>query len=134
LEQGIAAQFDAYMKAEGGSIEIPMGGVWFYGSGRGLVGDGKWDGVIEVEEPAAEWNMVEIGFTNAGDVVSIAMDEPVNVVISDNAAEWAMVEITFSGAGDRVEIEMHNEKFYLISEAGDQFVTEGGDVFVTEYD
>lgn len=134
LEQGIAAQFDAYMKAEGGSIEIPMGGVWFYGSGRGLVGDGKWDGVIEVEEPAAEWNMVEIGFTNSGDVVSVGMDEPVNVVISDNAAEWAMVEITFSGAGDRVEIEMHNEKFYLISEAGDQFVTEGGDVFVTEYD
>lgn len=134
LEQGIASQFDVYLKAQGGDIEIPMGGAWFYGSGRGLVGDGRWDGLIEIEEAAAEWNMVEIGFTNSGDVVSIAMDEPVNVVISDNAAEWAMVEITFSGAGDRVEIEMHNEKFYLISEAGDQFVTEGGDVFVTEYD
>lgn len=134
LEQGIASQFDVYLKAQGGDIEIPMGGAWFYGSGRGLVGDGRWDGLIEVEEAAAEWSMVEIGFSNAGDNVSIAMDAPVSIAITDIASEWAMVEITFSGAGDRVEIEMHNEKFYLISEAGDQFVTEGGDVFVTEYD
>lgn len=135
LEQGIAAQFDVYMKAKDGTIEIPMGGVWFYGAGRGLVGDGKWDGVIEVEEPAAEWNMVEIGFTNSGDAVSVGMDEPIAVTITDNAAEWAMVEITYANAGELpVEIYMYSVKYDLITEAEEPFITEDGDRMITEYD
>ena len=134
LEQGIAAQFDVYMKAEDGTIEIPMGGVWFYGSGRGLVGDGKWDGVIEVEEPAAEWSMVEIGFTNSGDVVSVGMDEPIAVTITDNAVEWAMVEINYAGAGEYLTISMHVEKFGRITEDGNRRITEDGNYRCTEYD
>ena len=134
LEQGIAAQFDVYMKAEDGTIEIPMGGVWFYGSGRGLVGDGKWDGVIEVEEPAAEWSMVEIGFTNSGDVVSVGMDEPIAVTITDNAAEWAMVEINYAGAGEYLTISMHVEKFGRITEDGNRRITEDGNYRCTEND
>lgn len=134
LEQGVAAQFDVYMKAEDGTIEIPMGGVWFYGSGRGLVGDGKWDGVIEVEEPAAEWSMVEIGFTNSGDAVSVGMDEPIAVTITDNAAEWAMVEINYAGAGEYLTISMHVEKFGRITEDGNRRITEDGSYRCTEYD
>lgn len=134
LEQGIAAQFDVYLKAEGGDLEIPVGGAWFYGSGRGLVGDGRWDGLINLEEPADSWNMIEIAFSNASDTVSVMLDEPISIQITDNAAEWAMVEINYVGAGDSVMINMYSVKFSLITEAEEPFITEDGDVMVTEYD
>lgn len=134
LEQGIAAQFDVYLKAEGGDLEIPIGGAWFYGSGRGLVGDGRWDGLINLEEPADSWNMIEIGFSNASDTVSVMLDEPISIQITDNAAEWGMVEINYANAGDSVMINMYSMKFSLITEAEEPFITEDGDVMVTEYD
>ena len=134
LEQGVASQFDVYLKAQGGDIEIPMGGAWFYGSGRGLVGDGKWDGVIEIEEESAAWNMVEIGFSNTGESVAINLDEPVTITITDNAAEWAMVEINYAGAGEYLTISMHVEKFGRITEDGNRRITEDGSYRCTEYD
>ena len=132
LEQGVAAQFDVYLKAQGGDIDIPLGGVWFYGSGRGLVGDGRWDGLIEIEEAVATWNMVEIGFTNAGDSVSMAMDEPISVVITDSASEWAMVEINYANAGESVDINMYIMKYNRITENGNRRITEDGKYRVTE--
>lgn len=132
LEQGVASQFDVYLKAQGGDIEIPMGGAWFYGSGRGLVGDGRWDGLIEIEEAASEWNMVEISFSNAGDNVSIAMDAPVSIAITDPASEWAMVEINYANAGESVDINMYVVKFSIIAENSDRIISEDGMYLVTE--
>jgi hypothetical protein len=66
--------FEVYMKALGGSIEIPRGGVWLYASGSGLVGDGKWDGTILVTDVALDWNIIPIGFDGASDSVSVLLD------------------------------------------------------------
>lgn len=66
--------FEVYMKALGGSIEIPRGGVWLYASGAGLVGDGKWDGTIEILDEASEWTFTEYTFENASDSVAVLLD------------------------------------------------------------
>ena len=74
LQANDMQQFEVYMQAVGGSIEIPRGGVWLYASGAGLVGDGKWDGTILVTDVALDWNIIPIGFDGASDSVSVLLD------------------------------------------------------------
>lgn len=66
--------FEVYMKALGGSIEIPRGGVWLFASGAGLVGDGKWDGNIELLDYTEEWTFSAYTFEDAEDNVSVLLD------------------------------------------------------------
>ena len=74
LQANIMQQFEVYMKSVGGSIEIPRGGVWFYASGAGLVGDGKWDGNITLLDYTEEWAYSEYTFEDAEDNVSVLLD------------------------------------------------------------
>ena len=72
LEANSMTTFDAYLKALGGTIDIDIGGVWFYASGAGLVGDGKWDGTVNIEDDVADWNLISItGFESVTDEVEI---------------------------------------------------------------
>lgn len=65
LQANDMQQFEVYMKSVGGTIEIPRGGVWFYASGSGLVGDGKWDGSITLLDYTEEWTFAEYTFEDA---------------------------------------------------------------------
>lgn len=96
LEAGIIVYFDVYMKSKGGTIKIPRGCVWFYGSGRGLVGDGKWDGTIKVEDEVSDFELVEISFESASDSVTVSTQTPTGASVSDNVSSFALTEITFA--------------------------------------
>lgn len=74
LQANDSQQFEVYMKAVGGKITIPRGGLWMYASGAGLVGDGKWDGTILVTDVALDWDIIPIGFDGASDSVSVLLD------------------------------------------------------------
>ncbi len=133
LMQGIITQFEVYMKALGGTIEIPVSGLWFYGSGRGLVGDGGWDGSIEAQEEVTDWQLVEITIDNAADEVDTDFITPLGIVITENAADWNFAEIAINGAAEQVMINMYSEKYGMIAESGETIITESGDVLVTEW-
>jgi len=134
LYQGITFTFEVYMKAQGGTIEIPRGGLWFYGSGRGLVGDGKWDGNIEIQEDAEDWNLIELTFEPAVDSVRVDTQTPTSIVVSDTVTDFALLELTFENADDLVFVNLYVGKFDLITEAGEAFTTEDGIALVTEHD
>ena len=73
LEANTMTTFDAYLRSLGGTIDIDIGGVWFYASGAGLVGDGKWDGTVNIEDDVADWNLIGLtGFEAADDEVEIS--------------------------------------------------------------
>ena len=74
LQANNIQQFEVYMKSIGGSIEIPRGGVWFYASGAGLVGDGKWDGNIALLDYTEEWTFNEYTFEDADDNIAVLLD------------------------------------------------------------
>ena len=74
LQANDMQQFEVYMKAVGGTIEIPRGGVWLYASGAGLVGDGKWDGNIELLDYTEEWTFSPYTFEDAEDNVSVLLN------------------------------------------------------------
>lgn len=134
LEAGIPLQFDVYLKAKDGDIVIPRGGIWFYGSGRGLVGDGKWDGTLNIQEAAAEFNLNEITFEQA--IEGLIIDNPtlIPITASDTAQEFTLQELTFENAADLVFVNLYVGKFDLITEAGETFTTEDGIALVTEHD
>jgi len=90
--------FEVYMQALGGSIEIPRGGVWLYASGAGLVGDGKWDGNIELLDYTEEWTFSAYTFEDATETLTFEF-----------AAEYLSTE--------------DGEK--LTTEDGEEFVLEG---------
>ena len=67
------------MRSIGGTIDIQRGGIWFYASGAGLVGDGKWDGTILVTDVALDWDIIEIGFDGASDFVSFEEEQETRI-------------------------------------------------------
>lgn len=134
LEIGVPIQFDAYLKAKDGTITIPKGAVWFYGAGRGLVGDGKWDGTFNIQEDAADFSLIEIGIEQA--IEGLIIDNPtlIPITASDTAQEFTLQELTFENAADLVFVNLYVGKFDLITEAGEAFTTEDGIALVTEHD
>jgi hypothetical protein len=87
LEANTLQTFDVYMKSVGGTIEIDRGGVWLYASGSGLVGDGKWDGTIEVSDVALDWNIIEIGFESASDSVEFEFEFTGEILTTEDGEE-----------------------------------------------
>jgi len=134
LTQGIVAYFDAYMRAIGGSIHIDRGGVWTYALGVGLVGDGKWDGTIEIEEVAEDFSLIEIILDGNGEVISIDTQVPSGVSVSDVADDFSIPEVTVETIGEVVTFTFHQYSVPLLVESGEYLISEGGDVFYTEGD
>jgi hypothetical protein len=122
------------MKALGGSIEIPRGGVWLYASGAGLVGDGKWDGTLTFIDYVESWTIPVMPFTDATDSVSADTQIPTGEAISDTASIWVIPTMSFDDANDDMYIEMHTDVFRRITEDGDVRVTNDDDVRYTEGD
>lgn len=134
LVQGVPATFEVYMKAVGGNIDIQRGGVWFYGSGRGLVGDSKWDGNIEIQEYAPAFNLIEMGVDDAYEELLISTIIPTAIHLSDIATDCNMVELNVDGAEEAITITMHLYSMPRITEYGDKRITEEGDSRYTEGD
>ena len=134
LEANSLVIFEIYMRSVGGTITIDQGGVWFYASGAGLVGDGKWDGSFEIQEDVANWNIIEVSFANASESVTAETQTPTSNTLSDTVSSWNVVEVTFTGASDTVLVETHTEVFRRVTEDGNIRVTEDSDVRYTEGD
>lgn len=134
LEANTSNQFDVYLRSVGGTIEIPRGGVWVYASGAGLVGDGKWDGTITVEDDVTSWTIPVMSFVDATDSVNVAKQTPTGDAITDTASIWVIPTMSFDGASDNMYIEMHTDVFRRITEDGNVRITEDDDVRYTEGD
>lgn len=74
LQANDSQQFEVYMRAVGGTITIPRGGLWMYASGAGLVGDGRWDGNITLLDYTEEWAYSEYTFEDAEENVSVLLN------------------------------------------------------------
>lgn len=134
LQSGVSTRFRAYLKSEDGTITIPAGGIWLFASGIGLVGDGKWNGVIEVEDTAAEFNLVEITVASAVDTVDIDLLTPTGISLSDTASDFNVIEIGIGTVTDELTITLHLYSFPRVTEDGIRRVTEDGIARYTEGD
>ena len=132
LTQGIVAYFDAYMKAIGGSIHIDRGGVWTYALGVGLVGDGKWDGTITVEDVTEGFALAEITFDGASGSPTISLLTPTVISASDELSDITIPEISVSTMNDSVTITFHQYSVPLLAESGEYLISEDGIAFYTE--
>ena len=134
LEANNVTIFEIYMRSVNGTITIEQGGVWFYASGAGLVGDGKWDGSFEIQEDVENWDIIEVAFANASDNVTAETQTPASNILSDTVSNWNVVEVTFAGASDTVFVETHTEVFRRVTEDGNIRITEDSEVRYTEGD
>lgn len=126
VEANTTTQFDVYMTADGGTIDIDTGGIWFYASGAGLVGDGKWDGTIKLQDNATAFTLVDTSFKNANDSVTTTVQVPTGDSISDSTTAWTLIDVTFENATDSVFVETHSDSFPLMTEEDDALMTEDG--------
>ena len=126
--------FEVYLRSLGGTISIDRGGVWMYASGAGLVGDGKWNGSIEIQEDAETFNIIDIGFANASDSVSVSTQTPTTATGSDVASAFNIVDISFASATDSVLVAVHTASYALITEEEEAVLTEDDIALYTEGD
>ena len=127
VSQNVASEFYAYMKSEGGTITIDEGGVWFYALGVGLVGDAKWNGSIEIEEVAAEFQLVKLTFDGVSELVDVDLKTPTGITVSDSAAEFTLLGLTIESATDTCTITTHTYSMPRITEDSNRRITEDGD-------
>lgn len=135
LEANSVNIFDVYMRSVGGTITIEQGGVWFYASGSGLVGDGKWDGKVNIQAAAADWQMIEIAyFAPATESLTIAPQVPTGGTFSDTAAAWNLGSLTFAALNDSASVVLHSDSVPIYTEEGDSLTDENSEGFYTEGD
>ena len=132
MAAGVITMFRVFMEANGGSIDIDRGGLWFFAMGVGLVGDGKWDGTIDVEEVASEWQLIEVGFDAAAENVVVDTLSPTTITASDIASEWGLGDITFNPATDTVLINLFQKSQNRVTEDDTERITEDGEQRITE--
>ena len=134
ISAGVPTKFRAYLKAVNGSISIPAGGVWFFSSGTGLVGEGKWSGVIDINETVADFALVVIEFKECTDAVNISIDIPQTISVNDSTSVFALNNVSIESVGEEVTITMHLYSMPRITEYGEIRITEEGDSRYTEGD
>lgn len=134
LATGILTSFDVYMKSTGGTIDIDRGGVWLYAQGVGLAGDGKWSGAIISEDDAEDWELVEVGFVNAGEAVRISTQTPIGISHTDTATDWETSSLAFENAADTVSISLKTWSLARGTQDGNTRATWSGDIRYTEGD
>ena len=134
LVAGVPTQFRVYMRSDGGQIIIPRDGLWFYGSGRGLVGDGNWGGFFDLEDQAADWNIIDITFNAVTESVSVDTQTPVGIDIADVAANWNVIDVSVGSTNEMVTITLRTRTFPRITQDGNRRITEDGNYRYTEGD
>ena len=135
LEANSVNIFEVYMRSVGGTITIEQGGVWFYASGSGLVGDGKWDGKVNIQAAAADWQMIEIAyFAPATESLTIAPQVPTGGTFSDTAAAWNLGSLTFAALNDSASVVLHSDSVPIYTEEGESLTDENSEGFYTEGD
>lgn len=134
LEANSIQTFDVYLTADGGQISIDRGGVWLYASGAGLVGDGKWDGKVEVDDDAEDWIIPMIEFEDLSDSVSISAQAPEAAAISDSVSDWSILSIEFENVTDSATVTVRTNSFGRILEDGSVRITENNNIRITEGD
>lgn len=110
--------FDIRLTSTSGTISIPRQGVWAYASGVGIVGDGRWDGELDLEDDAEPILLGEVAFDSGiTENVSMRVWSPINGTLSDNLASIGLSEITVaSNVSERVLFN----KLYLSEETWTQ--------------
>lgn len=134
LEANSMQTFDVYMESNGGTISIDRGGVWLFASGAGLVGDGKWNGRVEIQEDAEGWTILSIPFGNVSESLLVVPSEPERVPCADTASEWNIISINFENVSDDCDANLKTTSFRRITEDGATRYTENDDVRYTEGD
>lgn len=135
LQANSISIFDLYMQADGGNIAIGQGDVWLYASGAGLVGDGSWDGKVNIQEAAADWQMIEITyFAPATESLTVAPQVPTGGTFSDTAAAWNLGSLTFAALNDSASVVLHSDSVPIYTEEGDSLTDENNEGFYTEGD
>lgn len=132
LESNSIQTFDVYMESNGGTISIDRGNVWLFASGAGLVGDGKWNGKIDIQEDADGWVILSIPFANVSESVTEDVIEPERINCTDTADGWNIISITFDSASDSVGVSVKTTSYHRVLEDGSGRITENNDARYTE--
>ena len=132
MEAGIPVQFIAKIKTSGGKIKIPKGCFWFYASGRGLVGDGKWDGTIAVEDGVSDFEFINMTFAEVLDSVTVSKLTPTGVVKTDTIADWNVMSASFENVVEIMNITLHQDSVQRSDENDEPRLTEDGNTRYTE--
>ena len=100
MTANIRSHFIVFLKAINGTITIPVRHLNFHASGLGLVGDGVWDGTLDIEDDAIRWDITEPTFKADNETISVDTQVPTGDTLSDTAREWDIAESLFDSADE----------------------------------
>ena len=128
ISANITVNFRLYLQMDGGSAFIDRRGVWVYAGGYGVVGDGKWDGTIDIDEEPDPIPITEPDYTTTTESVDIDIIAVTGRTYTDNAGTITITEPeTYGGATEAVTLMRFNTAYERTTEEGDSRITESED-------
>lgn len=129
VEGGLTHYWEVKASVNQGSASVAIGDIHAVLKGQKLVGSVKFDGNLEI---ADEYTAIVAGMpiVSLDDSVDIDLIRPIPITHSDTySAIVAGMPIT--NLDDDMTLTREKEKFYLVTEDGDNLATEDGDRFIT---
>lgn len=128
------SHFFVYLETDDGIYSIEREGAWAYASGVGLVGDGVWDGEIDVYDDVS---LIDINYTltvkTCSDSASVSKLTPTTADLEDEPELIDINEISVeSNFVERVRIINYEQDQQRLCEDDDERITEDGDYRFTE--
>lgn len=89
--------FEVYLKADGGSIYIPITGLDVWVNGTGLGGAAPWDGSVNAED---EYTPLTLTLNTLTDSAAVTFQTPVSKTFSDTYTRLSMTLVTLTDEAD----------------------------------
>ena len=129
VEGGITHQWEVKASVNQGSASVAIGDIHAVLKGQKLVGSVKFDGNLEFTE---EYTAIVAGMPIVSIDESVDIDRIIPIPITPSDTYSAIVAgMPVVSLDDNFSITREKEKFYLITEDGDNLATEDGDKLIT---
>lgn len=106
MNENTIRTFTLFLSSESGNIFIGREGLWAYASGAGLVGDGEWDGNIDVFDYVFATEIPTVAaVATYTENITFEMKQPVGANIQEDTVVSSMDELWFNSSyADTVRI------------------------------
>ena len=98
----IIGSFKVSLNLSGGEVDIGLGQSRAYIAGQGLVGDGSWDGSVQIEDTVAPISVYDFIAGQYGDTVAIIFSEAKDYAPTDTIAGMSVAEYLLGAFTDQV--------------------------------
>lgn len=99
----VIGTFYVDLELEGGAVDIGLGNARAYIAGQGLVGDGTWDGSVNITDKVRQMDVCDVLTGDISDDIAVIFSEAKDFTLRDSIANVDLLDYLTQAFTDKVE-------------------------------